>query len=132
MARKSFKDIDIFAGIEAKNGQQWQKENGITANWKTPEQIDIQPVYTKEDLEGMEHLDFAAGIPPFLRGPYCMMYPFRPWTIRQYAGFSTAEESNAFNRRNLASGQKGLSVAFDLPTHRGYDPDNPRVVGDVG
>lgn len=132
MARKSFKDIDIFAGIEAKNGQQWQKENGITANWKTPEQIDIQPVYTKEDLEGMEHLDFAAGIPPFLRGPYSMMYPFRPWTIRQYAGFSTAEESNAFYRRNLASGQKGLSVAFDLPTHRGYDPDNPRVVGDVG
>ena len=80
----------------------------------------------------MEHLDFAAGIPPFLRGPYSMMYPFRPWTIRQYAGFSTAEESNAFYRRNLASGQKGLSVAFDLPTHRGYDPDNERVVGDVG
>ena len=80
----------------------------------------------------MEHLNFAAGIPPFLRGPYSMMYPFRPWTIRQYAGFSTAEESNAFYRRNLASGQKGLSVAFDLPTHRGYDPDNQRVVGDVG
>ena len=132
MARKQFNNIDIFAGIEAKNGQQWQKENGITANWKTPEQIEIQPVYTKEDLEGMEHLDFAAGIPPFLRGPYSMMYPFRPWTIRQYAGFSTAEESNAFYRRNLASGQKGLSVAFDLPTHRGYDPDNQRVVGDVG
>ena len=132
MARKQFNNIDIFAGIEAKNGQAWQKENGITANWKTPEQIDIQPVYTKEDLEGMEHLDFAAGIPPFLRGPYSMMYPFRPWTIRQYAGFSTAEESNAFYRRNLASGQKGLSVAFDLPTHRGYDPDNQRVVGDVG
>ncbi len=132
MARIDFKNIDIFAGIEQKNGQQWQKENGITANWKTPEQIDIQPVYTKEDLEGMEHLDFAAGIPPFLRGPYSMMYPFRPWTIRQYAGFSTAEESNAFYRRNLASGQKGLSVAFDLPTHRGYDPDNARVVGDVG
>ena len=130
--KKQFKDIDIFAGIEQKNGQQWQRENGITANWKTPEQIDIQPVYTKEDLEGMEHLDFAAGIPPFLRGPYSMMYPFRPWTIRQYAGFSTAEESNAFYRRNLASGQKGLSVAFDLPTHRGYDPDNARVVGDVG
>ena len=129
---KNFKDIDIFAGIEAKNGHDWQKENGISANWKTPEQIDIQPVYTKEDLEGMEHLDFAAGIPPFLRGPYSMMYPFRPWTIRQYAGFSTAEESNAFYRRNLAAGQKGLSVAFDLPTHRGYDPDNARVVGDVG
>ena len=132
MARKSFNQIDIFAGIEAKNGQEWQKEAGITANWRTPEQIDVQPVYTKEDLEGMEHLDFAAGIPPFLRGPYSMMYPFRPWTIRQYAGFSTAEESNAFYRRNLASGQKGLSVAFDLPTHRGYDPDNQRVVGDVG
>ena len=130
--RQNFKDIDIFAGFEAQNGQDWQKENGITANWKTPEQIDIQPVYTREDLEGMEHLDFAAGIPPFLRGPYSMMYPFRPWTIRQYAGFSTAEESNAFYRRNLASGQKGLSVAFDLPTHRGYDPDNERVVGDVG
>ena len=132
MARKSFSNIDIFAGINTKNGKEWQKEAGITANWRTPEQIDIQPVYTKEDLEGMEHLDFAAGIPPFLRGPYSMMYPFRPWTIRQYAGFSTAEESNAFYRRNLASGQKGLSVAFDLPTHRGYDPDNQRVVGDVG
>ena len=104
----------------------------IVENWKTPEHIDVRPVYTKEDLEGMEHLDFTAGIPPYLRGPYSMMYPFRPWTIRQYAGFSTAEESNAFYRRNLASGQKGLSVAFDLPTHRGYDPDNPRVVGDVG
>ena len=130
--RQNFKNIDIFAGFESQNGQAWQKANGITANWTTPEQIDIQPVYTKEDLEDMEHLDFAAGIPPFLRGPYSMMYPFRPWTIRQYAGFSTAEESNAFYRRNLASGQKGLSVAFDLPTHRGYDPDNERVVGDVG
>ena len=130
--RQNFKDINIFSGFGQKNGQDWQKENGITANWKTPEQIDIQPVYTQEDLEGMEHLDFAAGIPPFLRGPYSMMYPFRPWTIRQYAGFSTAEESNAFYRRNLASGQKGLSVAFDPPTHRGYDPDNERVVGDVG
>ena len=132
MARKDFNNIDIYAGIQTQNGQEWQKENGISANWRTPEQIDIQPVYTKEDLEGMEHLDFAAGIPPYLRGPYSMMYPFRPWTIRQYAGFSTAEESNAFYRRNLASGQKGLSVAFDLPTHRGYDPDNERVVGDVG
>ncbi len=130
--RKQFKDIDIYAGIKSEDGAKWQKENGITADWRTPEQIDIQPVYTKEDLEGMEHLDFTAGIPPYLRGPYSMMYPFRPWTIRQYAGFSTAEESNAFYRRNLASGQKGLSVAFDLPTHRGYDPDNARVVGDVG
>ena len=93
--RQNFKDINIFSGFGRQNGQDWQKENGITANWKTPEQIDIQPVYTQEDLEGMEHLDFAAGIPPFLRGPYSMMYPFRPWTIRQYAGFSTAEASTA-------------------------------------
>ena len=130
--RKQFKDIDIYAGIHAQDGAKWVKDNGITENWHTPEHIDVRPVYTKEDLEGMEHLDFTAGIPPYLRGPYSMMYPFRPWTIRQYAGFSTAEESNAFYRRNLAAGQKGLSVAFDLPTHRGYDPDNPRVVGDVG
>ena len=130
--RKNFKDINIYAGIKNENGAEWQKANGIAPNWKTPEHIEVKPVYTKEDLEGMEHLDFTAGIPPYLRGPYSMMYPFRPWTIRQYAGFSTAEESNAFYRRNLASGQKGLSVAFDLPTHRGYDPDNERVVGDVG
>ena len=130
--RKNFNNIDIYAGIEPVNGTEWLKSNNIEPNWKTPEHINVRPVYTKEDLEGMEHLDFAAGIPPFLRGPYSMMYPFRPWTIRQYAGFSTAEESNAFYRRNLASGQKGLSVAFDLPTHRGYDPDNARVVGDVG
>ena len=130
--RKQFKDIDIYAGIKAQDGAKWIKDNGIVENWKTPEHIEVRPVYTKEDLEGMEHLDFTAGIPPYLRGPYSMMYPFRPWTIRQYAGFSTAEESNAFYRRNLASGQKGLSVAFDLPTHRGYDPDNARVVGDVG
>ena len=132
MMRKQFKDIDIYAGIKAQDGAKWIKDNGIVENWKTPEHIEVRPVYTKEDLEGMEHLDFTAGIPPYLRGPYSMMYPFRPWTIRQYAGFSTAEESNAFYRRNLASGQKGLSVAFDLPTHRGYDPDNARVVGDVG
>src|SRR5574344_2130992 len=130
--RKDFKNIDIYAGFQPQNGLEWQKANDIKADWKTPEHIEVKPVYTKEDLEGMEHLDFAAGIPPFLRGPYSMMYTFRPWTIRQYAGFSTAEESNAFYRRNLASGQKGLSVAFDLATHRGYDPDHPRVVGDVG
>ena len=130
--RKTFNNIDIFAGIQAQNGAEWQQANGITANWKTPELIDVKPVYTKEDLEGMEHLDYAAGLPPYLRGPYSVMYVLRPWTIRQYAGFSTAEESNAFYRRNLASGQKGLSVAFDLPTHRGYDPDHERVVGDVG
>ena len=132
MARKDFTQIDINAGIVAQDGNAWQKDNNVNTVWKTPEHIEVKPVYTKEDLEGMEHLDFTAGIPPFLRGPYSMMYPFRPWTIRQYAGFSTAEESNAFYRRNLASGQKGLSVAFDLPTHRGYDPDNERVVGDVG
>ena len=130
--RQNFKQIDIFAGFHPQNGMEWQKENGITANWKTPEQIQVKPVYTKEDLEGMEHLNYAAGIPPYLRGPYSMMYTFRPWTIRQYAGFSTAEESNAFYRRNLAAGQKGLSVAFDLATHRGYDSDHPRVIGDVG
>ena len=130
--RKNFNNIDIFAGIQTQNGAEWQQANGITANWKTPELIDVKPVYTKEDLEGMEHLDYAAGLPPYLRGPYSVMYVLRPWTIRQYAGFSTAEESNAFYRRNLASGQKGLSVAFDLPTHRGYDPDHERVVGDVG
>ncbi len=132
MARKDFRNIDVFSGIEKVDGNAWQKGNNIQYVWKTPEHIEVKSAYTREDLEGMEHLDFAAGIPPFLRGPYSMMYPFRPWTIRQYAGFSTAEESNAFYRRNLASGQKGLSVAFDLPTHRGYDPDNMRVVGDVG
>ena len=130
--RKNFANIDICAGFTAQNGAEWQKENNIEANWKTPELIDVKPVYTKEDLEGMEHLNYAAGVAPNLRGPYSTMYVMRPWTIRQYAGFSTAEESNAFYRRNLASGQKGLSVAFDLPTHRGYDPDHERVVGDVG
>ena len=100
--------------------------------YETAEGIILKKNYTKEDIEGSEHLNFAAGIPPFLRGPYTTMYVSRPWTIRQYAGFSTAEESNAFYRRNLKAGQKGLSVAFDLPTHRGYDSDHPRVVGDVG
>ena len=100
--------------------------------WTTPEQIDVAPVYGPDSKEGLEHLDFAAGLPPFLRGPYSSMYAFRPWTIRQYAGFSTAEESNAFYRKALASGQKGLSVAFDLATHRGYDSDHERVRGDVG
>ena len=100
--------------------------------WMTAEQIPVKGSYKEKDLEGLEHLNYAAGIAPFLRGPYSTMYVMRPWTIRQYAGFSTAEESNAFYRRNLASGQKGLSVAFDLATHRGYDADHPRVVGDVG
>ena len=107
---------------------------GAEANriWETPEGIPIKSHYTAEDLSGLEHLAYAAGLPPFLRGPYASMYVMRPWTIRQYAGFSTAEASNAFYRRNLAAGQKGLSVAFDLPTHRGYDSDHERVAGDVG
>lgn len=100
--------------------------------WLTPEQIEVKSVYNKEDLQDTEHTNFVAGIAPNLRGPYSTMYVMRPWTIRQYAGFSTAEESNAFYRRNLAAGQKGLSVAFDLATHRGYDSDHERVVGDVG
>lgn len=99
---------------------------------KTMERVPVSPFYDHDVYEHMTHLDFASGIPPCLRGPYSTMYVFRPWTVRQYAGFSTAEESNAFYRRNLAAGQKGLSIAFDLPTHRGYDADNPRVVGDVG
>lgn len=102
------------------------------ANWEAPEQISIPPVFDSEQIATLSHVNFAAGIPPYLRGPYSTMYRMRPWTIRQYAGFSTAEESNAFYRKNLAGGQKGLSVAFDLATHRGYDSDHPRVVGDVG
>ncbi|WP_165748090.1 methylmalonyl-CoA mutase [Cellulophaga sp. Z1A5H] len=102
------------------------------STFETAEGIDIKSSYSKEDLKNLEHLNFSAGIPPYLRGPYSTMYVLRPWTIRQYAGFSTAEESNAFYRRNLEAGQKGLSVAFDLPTHRGYDSDHERVVGDVG
>jgi len=114
------------------SAKDWEKENDIKENWKTPEQIDVKNAYTKDDLEGMEHLNYAAGLAPYLHGPYSAMYAMRPWTIRQYAGFSTAEESNAFYRRNLAAGQKGLSIAFDLATHRGYDSDHERVVGDVG
>ena len=129
----NFKDINIKSTEKATTAAaEWEKANHIEKNWLTPELIPVKPVYTAEDLKGMEHLDYVAGIPPYLRGPYSMMYPMRPWTIRQYAGFSTAEESNAFYRRNLAAGQKGLSVAFDLATHRGYDSDHPRVIGDVG
>jgi len=112
-----------------------EKETGQKAQnfvWDTMEKIPVQPLYIEDDLQDAQHLEYTAGIPPFLRGPYATMYVFRPWTVRQYAGFSTAEESNAFYRRNLAAGQKGLSVAFDLATHRGYDSDHPRVVGDVG
>ena len=106
--------------------------SNLEADWLTPERIPVKPAYTANDLENMEHLNYAAGLPPFLRGPYSTMYVMKPWTVRQYAGFSTAEESNAFYRRNLAAGQMGLSVAFDLATHRGYDSDHERVVGDVG
>ncbi len=116
----------------ARGAEKRIEKNDSENQWITAEQIPVKPLYTKADLESLDHLDFAAGLPPFLRGPYSTMYVMRPWTIRQYAGFSTAEESNAFYRRNLAAGQKGLSVAFDLATHRGYDSDHPRVVGDVG
>jgi methylmalonyl-CoA mutase len=119
----SFKETDF---------RTWERDNQVGFDWITPERIPVKGVYSGEDLSGLEHLDYAAGIPPFLRGPYSGMYSMFPWTIRQYAGFSTAEDSNAFYRRNLAAGQKGLSVAFDLATHRGYDSDHERVVGDVG
>ncbi len=98
----------------------------------TPESLTIKAYYETADLEKAEHLDYAAGMPPFLRGPYATMYAGRPWTVRQYAGFSTAAASNAFYRRALAAGQQGVSVAFDLATHRGYDSDHPRVAGDIG
>ncbi|MBR1550452.1 MAG: methylmalonyl-CoA mutase [Bacteroidales bacterium] len=131
--RPDFSKVDFRAVEKGRESfEKWEKENHIEKNWKTPEQIDVKPAYGKKDLEGMEHLNYAAGIAPFLRGPYSTMYVMRPWTIRQYAGFSTAEESNAFYRRNIAAGQKGLSCAFDLATHRGYDSDHERVVGDVG
>ena len=100
--------------------------------WETPEGIPVKPLYTAEDLADLEHVGSMPGTAPFVRGPRATMYAGRPWTVRQYAGFSTAEESNAFYRRNLEAGQTGLSVAFDLATHRGYDSDHPRVVGDVG
>ena len=133
MTKPLYKEIDLsHSQFGRTDATKWGKEHALEANWTTPEQIKVKPVYTADDIEELEHLDYVSGLPPFLRGPYSLMYPFRPWTIRQYAGFSTAEESNAFYRRNLASGQKGLSVAFDLPTHRGYDADHPRVVGDVG
>ncbi len=127
--KPNFKDISIHSSGKP-SGRSGNKQKGET--WLTPEQIPVKTVYTKEDLMEMEHLNYAAGIPPYLRGPYSTMYNMRTWTIRQYAGFSTAEESNAFYRRNLAAGQKGLSVAFDLATHRGYDSDHERVAGDVG
>lgn len=121
-----------FSKINIKEAKSSNKKLSTESNWTTPELINVKPAYSAEDLENMEHLNYAAGIPPFLRGPYSTMFVMKPWTVRQYAGFSTAEESNAFYRRNLAAGQKGLSVAFDLATHRGYDSDHERVVGDVG
>ena len=128
--RPDFKNID-FKKYSPETGKPAGKKPLVT-DWLTAEHIHVKSLFTKDDIAGMEHLDYAAGIPPFLRGPYATMYVIQPWTIRQYAGFSTAEESNAFFRRNLAAGQKGLSIAFDLATHRGYDSDHERVVGDVG
>ena len=124
--KPDFKNININAIPKSQIKADYQPD------WETVEHINVKPVYTAEDLENMEHLNYAAGIAPYLRGPYSTMYVMRPWTVRQYAGFSTAEESNAFYRRNIAAGQKGLSVAFDLATHRGYDADHERVMGDVG
>ena len=123
--RPDFTRIDFEPTVERAAPQE-------TSEWLSPEHIPVRGFYTADDLHGLEHLDYAAGVPPYLRGPYSTMYVMQPWTIRQYAGFSTAEESNAFYRRNLAAGQRGLSVAFDLATHRGYDSDHERVTGDVG
>jgi len=125
MSEKTVQDWAALAEKELKASPE-------TLVWHTPEGIDVKPLYTADDLASMDHLNSLPGFKPFVRGPRATMYAGRPWTIRQYAGFSTAEESNAFYRRNLAAGQKGLSVAFDLATHRGYDSDHPRVVGDVG
>ena len=131
-----FSAIGFDAPVEGSSSAlaDWKALVGARGNqsWRTPEGIDVKPVYTAEDLDPVTHLDTMPGLPPFLRGPYSTMYVRRPWTIRQYSGFSTAEQSNAFYRRNLAAGQKGLSIAFDLATHRGYDSDHPRVAGDVG
>ncbi|MDF4201725.1 methylmalonyl-CoA mutase [Maribacter sp. SA7] len=132
MSRKDLQHIQLATSATTGNSQKNLKGKSDEAPFITAETIPLKKSYTKEDIEGIEHLNFAAGIPPFLRGPYSTMYVLRPWTIRQYAGFSTAKESNEFYRKNLKAGQKGLSVAFDLPTHRGYDSDHERVVGDVG
>ncbi|HOF45242.1 MAG TPA: methylmalonyl-CoA mutase [Bacteroidales bacterium] len=132
--RPDFSKVDYKSTICQKEEKKSPKNapNFKFDEWLTAEQIPVKSTYTKEDIAHLEHLHYAAGLPPYLRGPYSTMYVNRPWTIRQYAGFSTAEESNAFYRRNLASGQKGLSIAFDLATHRGYDSDHERVIGDVG
>ncbi|RMG12938.1 MAG: methylmalonyl-CoA mutase [Planctomycetota bacterium] len=133
MSVPSFAQIPLAPPAEGTRAE-WEAlvGEGAAGRWTTPEGIVVAPLYTAGDLDGVEHLGTYPGLPPFLRGPYATMYALRPWTIRQYAGFSTAEESNAFYRKNLASGQRGLSVAFDLATHRGYDSDHPRVRGDVG
>ena len=133
MSRKDIQHIQL-KGIEVGSGKTEIKsqENSQSQKFTTAEDILLKKRYTEADIEDLHHLNFVAGIAPNLRGPYSTMYVRRPWTIRQYAGFSTAEDSNAFYRRNLAAGQKGLSVAFDLATHRGYDSDHERVVGDVG
>ena len=129
--RIDFSNIPFQVSDSVENVEEWKEKFG-GEKWDSPEQIEISNLYSKKDIEDLEHLSFGAGQAPYLRGPYSSMYASRPWTIRQYAGFSTAEDSNAFYRKNLAAGQKGLSVAFDLATHRGYDSDHPRVVGDVG
>ena len=128
-----FSGIELGAPAAGGNPDDWRAAAGEAAvTWETPEGISVPPLYTAADLDGLDFLETYPGVAPYLRGPYPTMYTTQPWTVRQYAGFSTAEESNAFYRRNLAAGQKGLSVAFDLPTHRGYDSDHPRVTGDVG
>ena len=142
MGTESRTKIPNFADVPLNRGgtiqtslSDWQvtaHESSERLTWQTPEHIPVRPLYTAADLEGVDHLDTMPGFPPFLRGPYATMYVQQPWTVRQYAGFSTAKDSNAFYRRNLAAGQKGLSIAFDLATHRGYDSDHERVTGDVG
>jgi len=139
MKSPNFNDVELKLDDKNSSKETWknkfEKETGKKIDdfiWQTMEQIPVNPLYDKDDIKDFVHLNYMSGIPPFLRGPYSTMYVMRPWTIRQYAGFSTAEESNAFYRRNLAQGQMGLSVAFDLATHRGYDSDHERVVGDVG
>ena len=139
MKLPNFAEIDLKIDNDQIEKEEWENEiqnetgkNSTDFSTLTMEKIPLKPIYIKKDIENLEHLDYMSGLPPFLRGPYSTMYVSRPWTVRQYAGFSTAEESNAFYRRNLAQGQMGLSVAFDLATHRGYDSDHERVVGDVG
>ena len=139
MTKPDFTKIDLNLASPEVTYDEWksklEKESGKSLEeliWHTMEKIDVKPLFDSDDIKDFEHLKYTSGVAPFLRGPYSTMYVMRPWTVRQYAGFSTAEESNAFYRRNLAAGQMGLSVAFDLATHRGYDSDHQRVLGDVG